>query len=298
MMRRLTAALLVVWPLAAQGRFEKFSHDLPSQDLRIAVIQAGRVVWRRGKITERACEEPVIAERIPRRLLDTPAATPTGATIREVLENRADGTPGEEVLENREYFEALHTTGTIPSAIEFASRSHTSLGWLQQEYAGQRVLWCHSPQVLIVQVPAKGLAIVMAGDQHPLDGNIARSAVALAFFKDVAGMPVTESDELIDRGLVRQALDKFPALESIPDVSLLHVFAQLGLPETEASATAVIKAHPSLPTAWFYYAQYVENSKRYREAAACFEKITMHQPPWHNWTVEAAKKELTYLQTY
>jgi hypothetical protein len=53
-----------------------------------------------------------------------------------------------------------------------------------------------------------------------------------------------------------------------------------------------------VPTAWFYYGQYLENSKRYREAAACFEKITMHQPPWHNWTVAAAKKELTYLKTY
>ena len=64
----------------------------------------------------------------------------------------------------------------------------------------------------------------------------------------------------------------------------------------EASATAVIRAHPSLPTAWFYYGQYLENSKRYREAAACFEKITMHQPPWHNWTVAAARKELGSLR--
>ena len=98
--------------------------------------------------------------------------------------------------------------------------------------------------------------------------------------------------------LAHQALDKFPELESTPDVTLLYLFAQLGLPETEASATAVIRDHPSLPTAWFYYGQYLENSKRYREAAACFEKITMHQPPWHNWTVAAAKKELTYLKTY
>jgi tetratricopeptide (TPR) repeat protein len=98
--------------------------------------------------------------------------------------------------------------------------------------------------------------------------------------------------------LARQALGKFPELESMPDVTLLYLFAQLGLPEAEASATAVIRDHPSLPTAWFYYGQYLENSKRYREAAACFEKITMHQPPWHHWTVAAAKKELTYLKTY
>jgi hypothetical protein len=60
----------------------------------------------------------------------------------------------------------------------------------------------------------------------------------------------------------------------------------------------VIRDHPSLPTAWFYYGQYLENRKRYREAAACFEQITMHQPPWHNWTVAAAKKELPNLKTY
>jgi tetratricopeptide (TPR) repeat protein len=109
----------------------------------------------------------------------------------------------------------------------------------------------------------------------------------------------------LDRGeneksavLTRQALDKYPELESTPDVTLLYLFAQLRLPETEASATAVIKEHPDLPTAWFYYGQYLENSKRYREAAACFEKITMHEPPWHHWTVAAARKELTYLKTY
>jgi len=130
------------------------------------------------------------------------------------------------------------------------------------------------------------------------EANIARSPTVLAFFRDIAGLPVAESDELIAQGHVREALEKFPELESKPDVSLLHIFSRLNLPETEASATAVIKAHPSLPTAWFYYGQFLEANKRYREAAVCFEKITEHQPPWHNWTVAAAKKELTFLKTY
>lgn len=107
---------------------------------------------------------------------------------------------------------------------------------------------------------------------------------------------IEENDK--SAALARQALDKFPELESTPDVTLLYLFAQLGFRETEASATAVIQAYPELPTAWFYYGQYLENSKRYREAAACFEKITMHQPPWHHWTVAAARKELIYLKTY
>jgi tetratricopeptide (TPR) repeat protein len=163
--------------------------------------------------------------------------------------------------------------------------------------------------VLLVRLPSKGLTLVVSGDltgARLQDGNVARSTVALEW------LGKSERDELIDRaltalyhgnreasaGLVRQALDKFPELESTPDITLLYLFAQLGLPETEASATAVIREHPSLPTAWFYYGQYLENSKRYREAAACFEKITMHQPPWHHWTVAAAKKELPSLKTY
>lgn len=293
---RLTATLLAIWPLAAQGRFDQFSRDLQNSDLRVAVIERGRVVWHRGEITEAACEEPVIAERIPRKLLDTPAPVPAGATIRQVLMNTADGTPGEEVLENREFFEALHRAGTLPNAIAFAKKEHGPLGWLSQDYAGEPILWCHSPSVLIVRIPAKRLVLVAA--THFDDASIARSLIALAFFREVAGLSVAESDELIDRGLVRQALDKFPELENAPDVTLLRRLAELGFPETEASATAVIKAHPSLPTAWFYYGQYVEKNKRYREAAACYEKITMHEPPWHNWTVAAAKQELTYLKTY
>lgn len=309
-MKWFAICLSAVWPLAAQTTFERFSRDLPSPDLRVAIVQGGRVAWHRGNIAEAACEEPVIAERIPRQLLDTPAPVPAGATIRQVLDNRADGTPGEEVLENRDFFEALHTTGSLPNAITFAKVEHGTLGWLSQQYGGERVLWCHSPSVFIVRVPGKRLSLVAATDFA--EPNVARSLIALAFFKDVAGLRGTERDEMIDRSLiafyngdregsaalVHKAVDRFPELETTPDVTLLHLFAQLGLPETESSATAVIRDHPSLPTAWFYYGQYLENSKRYREAAACYEKITMHEPPWHNWTVEAAKKELKFLKTY
>lgn len=295
----LPALGLASWGLGSQARWENFRRDLQSPDMRIAVIEAGRVVWRQGEMDEPACEEPVIAERIPQARLDTSAPEPPGATIRQVLENRADGTPGEEFLENLDFFRALGAKGRIPRAIPFALHAHGTLGWLSQDYAGEHILWCHSPSILIVRIPSRQLALVAAANfKQAEDGNIARSAVALAFFKDVAGLAVAESDELIAQGRVREALDKFPRLETTPDVSLLHLFAQLDLPETEGSATATLKAHPSLPTAWFYYAQYVEHNKRYREAALCYEKITQHSPPWHNWTVAAASKELTYLKTY
>ena len=185
-----------------------------------------------------------------------------------------------------------------------------------QDFAGQRIQWWFQAGCLTVEVAAKGLVVCansesLAEAPRLEDGNVLRSSIALAFLKNVAGLAVSEREELIARAftalyrgdrntsaaLVRKALDQFPELESTPDVTLLYLFSQLGLAETEASATAVIQAHPSLPTVWFYYGQYLENKKRYREAAACFEKITMHEPPWHNWTVEAAKKELTYLKT-
>lgn len=300
------ALLLAAWSSAGQVRLDDYDPKIHT-----AIIKSGHIIFQHGKITARAPEEPVIAERVPSALLDTPAPFPPGATIRQVLSNTADGRPGEEVLENREFFEALHTTGTLPNAVEFAMHQHGTLGWLQQDYAGERVLWAHSPSVLIVRVPAQSLTLIVSGDAHLDDGNVARSMDALRFFKRVAGMHGTERDESIDQAflalsgnrqvattLARHSLNKFPELESIPDVSLLYLFAHLGLPETEASATAVVKAHPWLPTAWFYYGEYLENNKRYREAAACFEKITMHEPPWHNWTVEAARKELTYLKTY
>ncbi len=301
-MKALVALLLVGWLLA----------DWLVAGQAIAVIKSGHVILQHGKITALAPEEPVIAEGIPTALLDTAAPVPPGATIRQVLSNTADGTPGEEVLENRQLFDALKPIAgkaPMPNALRFAMKEHGTLGWFTQEYKGERVLWSYGPSVAVVRIPSKGLTLVVSGDLTAArlqDGNVARSTVVLEW------LGKSEPDETIDRALtalyhgnrdastalVRQALDKFPELESTPDVTLLYLFAQLGLPETEASATAVIRDHPSLPTAWFYYGQYLENRKRYREAAACFEQITMHQPPWHNWTVAAAKKELPNLKTY
>ncbi len=307
------APVLACWLLAGQVRFDDYDPNIHT-----AVIKSGHIVLQRGSITARAPEEPVIAERIPRALLDTPAPIPPGATIRQVLSNTADGTPGEEVLDNRSFFDALKPiVGNVPlpSALKFAMEEHGTLGWLSQEYQGERLLWSYGPSVLIVRVPSKSITLVVSGDLKAArleDGNVLRSKMAANLLRGHLLGGAGGADYLIDAALenlhdgdreesavlAREALSLYPELETTPDVTLLYLFAQLGLPETEASATAVIKAHPSLPTAWFYYGQYLENSKRYKEAAECFEKITMHQPPWHNWTVAAAKKELTYLKTY
>jgi len=184
-----------------------------------------------------------------------------------------------------------------------------------QDFAGQRIQWWFQAKCLTIELAAKDLVVCANSPsltEAPLleDGNVLRSSIALAFIKDVVGLQVSDREELIARALTelhlghreaaakltREALDRYPELETVPDVSLLHLFSDLGFRETEASATAVIREHPSLPTAWFYYGMYLENDKRYREAAACFNKIVEHQPPWHHWTVAAAKKELAGLQ--
>lgn len=328
-MRILLAALLIVSPALGQNRSDVFVDDVLDFDkyvrianLRAAVIESGRIVWQNGKITARAPEEPVMAERIPQRLLDTSAPMPPGATIRQVLANTADGTPGEEVLDNLTFFQGLKPLARglrMPGVIQFAMRDHGDLGWFSQDYAGQRLLWAYSPSLVLIRVPGKRLTLVLSANSPAMttaarlaDGNVLRSTFVLAFLNDIAKLGHPGPDGIIDTALdlfnmgdressaalAREALKRFPELETKPDVTLLYLFAQLGLPETEASATAVIKAHPSLPTAWFYYGQFLENSKRYREAAACFEQITMHQPAWHHWTVAAARQELTHLKTY
>src|ERR1700737_4575534 len=117
------ALLLAGWPVAGEGSVYKYNPNIHT-----AVIKSGHIILQHGKIAARAPEEPVIAERVPTELLDTPATVPPGATIRQVLMNTADGTPGKEVLENRAFFEALHTGGALPSAVEFAKKEHGTLG--------------------------------------------------------------------------------------------------------------------------------------------------------------------------
>ena len=136
------AALLLILPAAAQDRFEQFQHDLKRagselriSDLRVAVVEARRAVWQSGSgtIAAPAPEEPVIAERLERLAkrgrisLDDPVQLPAGATIRQVLLNTADGTPGEEVLENRAFFDALKPiagNAPMPNAVEIRERAN------------------------------------------------------------------------------------------------------------------------------------------------------------------------------
>jgi hypothetical protein len=195
------------------------------------------------------------------------------------------------------------------------------LGWFSQSYSGERIAWDFSQSeqssTLIVKLPGRKLTLIVVSDSKTLveaahldDGSVVRSSVALAFLEDVVFSRTFERDEMENRALeafyfgkqdesaavLRETLDKFPELESSDDLTLLRLLSELHFPATEASATVVIREHPYLPPAWFYYGMFVENAKRYREAAACYEQITEHQPPWHHWSVGEAKRELSTLQ--
>ena len=205
-MKLFVAALLAILPLAGQGRFTDFARDLKHQapGARAAIIESGRVVWQNGEITAPAPEEPVIAERIPRSQLASPAPIPPGATILQVLSNTADGTPGEEVLENREFFKALHTVGDLPNAVRFAQQPHGTLGWFVQNYEGERVVWSYGPSVLIVRIPSKKLALVFSGNLTAArleDGNVARAVAALLFLRT--------SWECVERNVMNRSIRRY-----------------------------------------------------------------------------------------
>ena len=199
------------------------------------------------------------------------------------------------------------------------------LGWFIQTYMNERVVWHYGQDggagSLLLRIPSRRLTLIVLSDSPAIsdaprlvDGNIARSPIALAFFKHVAlpHLPAAafQRDELENHALIaffqgrreesaasiKEALAKFPAMETSDDLTLLGLLAQLQMTETEACATAVLREHPSLPPAWYYYGLYLLKAKRYREATASFQKITEHQPPWHHWSVDAARKELTQLQ--
>ena len=199
------------------------------------------------------------------------------------------------------------------------------LGWFSQMYMNERVIWHYGQDTgagsLFLRIPDRKLTLIVLCDSNVisdaprlLDGNIARSPIALAFFKQVAfsdrSAGAFERDELENRALlasylgrrdesatiIKEALAKFPEMESSDDLTLLGLLAQLQLPETEPCATSVLREHPSLPPAWYFYGLYLLKARRYREATASFKKITDHEPPWHHWSVTSAKEELKQLQ--
>jgi len=194
-------------------------------------------------------------------------------------------------------------------------------GPFQQTYSDEQILWefaqTDDSSYLTVNVPSRKLKLdarasspAMTEAAHLEDGNILRSAVALAFLVDVVGLPPSPRDEMENRALtalylgqrdqsaaiIGEALKKFPELESSDDLTLLHLLADLHLPAIESVATVVLMKHPDLPAAWLYYGKYLRSQRRFREATLCFKQITEHQPPLNDPAVAEANKELSTLE--
>ena len=137
-MRLWLAAILLAGPLAGQGRFARFDRDLSEirTELRIpglaaAVVESGRVVWRKdyggvtgttgfliGSLAETmiAVEVMKLAEKGRLSLDQQVSELPPGATIRRVLSHTADGVPGDEFLYHDDFFNFVTPLVDKPAA--------------------------------------------------------------------------------------------------------------------------------------------------------------------------------------
>jgi CubicO group peptidase (beta-lactamase class C family) len=199
------------------------------------------------------------------------------------------------------------------------------LGWFTQTYLNEQIVWHYGQEEafasLFLRVPNRKLTLIVLANSNTmsdasrlLDGNVARSLVALAFLRDVVfpkrNATDFEQDEIVDQALVklflgkqsesaalmRAAFAKFPELKSSTDLSLLGLLARLKMPEAEPTAKAILRDHPNLPPALFYYGLYLESARRPKEAIVQFQGILSHQPPWHHWSLSIARQEIGKLQ--
>jgi CubicO group peptidase (beta-lactamase class C family) len=199
------------------------------------------------------------------------------------------------------------------------------LGWFSQTYLDEPIVWHYGQEEafasLFLRVPNRKLTLIVLANSNTmsdasrlLDGNVARSLVALAFLRDLVfvGSQSTdfEKDEMVDRALVqlflgkknesaalaRAVVAKFPDLKSSTDLPLLGLLARLNMPEAESVAKAIFRDHPNSPPALFYYGLYLESAGRPKEAIVQFQSILNHQPAWHHWYVSIARQELVKLQ--
>jgi CubicO group peptidase (beta-lactamase class C family) len=199
------------------------------------------------------------------------------------------------------------------------------LGWFTQTYLDEPIVWHYGQEEafssLFLRVPNRKLTLILLANSKTmsdasrlLDGNVARSPIAIAFLRDVVFADGKagdfERDELVDQALVklylgtkdesatlaRAALAKFPDLKASTDLSLLGLLARLGMPEAESVAKGIFRDHPNLPPALFYYGLYLESAVRPKEAITQFQTIVSHQPPWHHWSVSFARQEVGKLQ--
>jgi len=203
------------------------------------------------------------------------------------------------------------------------------LGWFVQDYMGERLVWHFGQEdsyaSLFLRVPERKLTVIVLANSNALsdafrllDGNAARSLVALDFLKDVvlsdkpldaAAQGQLEADHNLDEALARiylnqrdqavpfarRALDA-GTVQLHPDVSTLYLLMRLNERTfngaTEAIGTELGREHPNLPTALFYFGTFYEQTDRPEKAMPLFQRIADIQPPLRHWTAALALLEL------
>lgn len=204
------------------------------------------------------------------------------------------------------------------------------LGWFVQDYAGQKLVWHFGQEEsyasLFLRVPKRKLTLIVLTNSNSisdafrlLDGNAARSLVALDFVRDVVlrGEPPLartlqhqlDADYNLDEALaciylnqqeqagqfMKTAL-KSSADQRNPDVPTLYLLTRLHDPSfntvTETIGADLLRRHPNLPTVLFYLGTFYQRTARPEKAMPLFKRIADIKPPLHHWTASLAMLEL------
>jgi len=200
------------------------------------------------------------------------------------------------------------------------------LGWFVQSYLGHRLVWHFGQEdsysSLFLRVPDRKLTLILLANSNAmsdafrlLDGDASRSLFALKFLKDLVLSPAPQAeslrlraDEELDEGLVnlyagrreraisatRTALKGSVPVE--PSVNLLYLLLQLREPSlkriTESVGRELVRRHPHLAPALFYFGTFLQETERSNEAILFFARIANIQPPLRHWTAALALLEL------
>lgn len=202
------------------------------------------------------------------------------------------------------------------------------LGWFVQQYEGESVWWHYGQESshasLLLRVPSKHLALVVLTNSATisdaarlLDGNIARSLVAQAFFATVDRLPATATrsrDSLVAEALGELYVGHASRADSLAriafappfdarregDLASAYLLVQLSdsslAPATRAMTDAILRDHPTLPPAIYFAAMVRIRAGDARGAMELLDRIATLSPSPRQWSVVQGLTELGALQ--
>jgi CubicO group peptidase (beta-lactamase class C family) len=203
-----------------------------------------------------------------------------------------------------------------------------ALGWFSQVYLGERIWWHYGQEVsyasLLLWLPRRHMALTvltntaaMSDAARLLEGNVARSVVAQAFFRTVAALhgerELTGDDRIAtaladvylgarDRAdsLARRAFTGAPELARTPDLALLFLLARLDDRALDGVARriadTVLRAHPKLPTALYFSSVLAQQAGDPARATVLLERLAALRHPPRHYSVVFGLLDLGVLQ--